>query len=432
MSADLPTARDAARRVLSAVLERGRPLDEAWAAALAPGAALIQLPERDRAFARLLIATALRRKGEIDAVLARCLAKPLPPKATRERTALRLGIVQLLHLGTPAHAAVGETVALVGEASPYRALVNAVLRRVAREQQSLVADIDAVRVNTPDWLWQRWCAEYGEAATRRLANQHMADPPLDITAKSDAAHWAGLLEANLLPSGTLRRPHAGGIEQLPGFAEGAWWVQDAAAALPARLLGDVAGKRVIDLCAAPGGKTAQLAAAGAEVTAVEKSAARAKRLDANLRRLQLQATVVVADATAWRPDAPVDAVLLDAPCSATGTVRRHPDVPHLKRPDDLLGLTGLQDALLTAATAMVRPGGILVYAVCSLEPQEGRDRIQSLLARESGWDRRPISGGEIGGYDAAISRDGDLRTLPGDAPDPGGWDGFYACRLQRR
>ncbi|WP_119420187.1 RsmB/NOP family class I SAM-dependent RNA methyltransferase [Desertibaculum subflavum] len=432
MTSDPPTARDAARRILSAVLERGRPLDEAWAAALAPDAPLTRLSERDRAFTRLLVATSLRRKGEIDAVLARCIAKPLPPKAGRERTALQLGVAQLLHLGTPAHAAVGETVALVGEASPYRALVNAVLRRVAREPQALVADLDAAHLNTPEWLWQRWCKEYGEAATRRIAAQHMADPPLDITAKENPGNWAEQLGAALLPTGTLRRPHAGAVEQLPGFAEGAWWVQDAAAALPARLLGDVSGKRVIDLCAAPGGKTAQLAAAGARVTAVEKSSARAQRLQGNLRRLKLEAEIVVGDATAWRPGDPADAVLLDAPCSATGTARRHPDVPHLKRPDDLVALTAFQDALLAAAGRMVRPGGMLVYAVCSLEPEEGRDRIAALLSRDGAWARLPLAAAEIGGHSNAISAEGDLRTLPGDAPDPGGWDGFYAARLQRR
>lgn len=432
MTADLPTARDAARRILSAVLERGRPLDEAWAAALAPGAPLTHLSDRDRAFARLLAATALRRAGEIDAVLARCLAKPLPPKAGRERTALRLGVTQLMHLGTPAHAAVGETVALVGDASPYRALVNAVLRRVAREQQSLADGVDAAHLNTPEWLWQRWCKEYGEAATRRMAAQHMADPPLDITVRSDASLWAERLRASILPTGTLRRPHAGAIEQLPGFSEGAWWVQDAAAALPARLLGEVNGKRVIDLCAAPGGKTAQLAAAGAVVTAVEKSPARARRLEGNLRRLGLDAEIVVADACGWRPAAPADAVLLDAPCSATGTARRHPDVPHLKRPDDLVGLTAMQDALLAAAADMVQTDGTLVYAVCSLEPEEGPDRIRALLARDGAWDRQPLAAAEIGGCAEAISAEGDLRTLPGDAPDPRGWDGFYACRLRRR
>lgn len=432
MATDLPTARDAARRILSAVLERGRPLDEAWAAALAPGAPLTHLAERDRAFARLLVATTLRRKGEIDAVLARCLAKPLPPKAARERTALRLGVAQLLHLGTPAHAAVGETVALVGDESPYRALVNAVLRRVAREHPALVAELDAPRLDTPDWLWQRWCNEYGEAATRRMAAQHLADPPLDITAKENAAAWAERLGATMLATGTLRRPLAGAVEQLPGFAEGAWWVQDAAAALPARLLGDVGRQQVIDLCAAPGGKTAQLVSAGARVTAVEKSPTRARRLKGNLERLHLEAEIVIADATAWRPAQPADAVLLDAPCSATGTIRRHPDIPHLKRPDDLVGLAAVQDSLLAAASAMVRPGGLLVYAVCSLEPEEGRDRIGALLAREADWARVPVEPAEIGGYAAAITTEGDLRTLPGDAPDPGGWDGFYACRLQRR
>lgn len=432
MTADRPTARDAARRLLSAVLERGRPLDEAWSAALAPDGALTRLPERDRAFTRLLAATVLRRKGEIDAVLERCLAKPLPGKATRERTALRLGIAQLVHLGTPAHAAVGETVALVGEASPYRALVNAVLRRVAREATTLTADLDAARLNTPHWLWQRWCAAYGEAAARRIAAQHMADPPLDITAKAEPEIWADRLGATLLPTSTLRRAHAGAVEQLPGFAEGAWWVQDAAAAIPARLLGDIAGKRVIDLCAAPGGKTAQLAAARARVTAVEKSPSRARRLEANLRRLGLEAQIVVADATVWRPDQAADAVLLDAPCSATGTARRHPDVPHLKRPDDLIGLTAIQDALLAAAGAMIQPGGTLVYAVCSLEPEEGRERVAAFLSREPKWERVPVIAAEVGGFAPAVSTEGDLRTLPGEAPDPGGWDGFYACRLRRR
>jgi 16S rRNA (cytosine967-C5)-methyltransferase len=260
----------------------------------------------------------------------------------------------------------------------------------------------------------------------------MADPPLDITAKVDPAAWAAPLGAALLPTGTLRRMHAGAVEQLPGFVEGAWWVQDAAAALPARLFGDVAGKRVIDLCAAPGGKTAQLAAAGAKVTAVEKSPSRARRLEANLRRLGLAAQVAVADATVWRPDQAADAVLLDAPCSATGTARRHPDVPHLKRPDDLVSLTAIQDALLTAAGAMVQPGGILVYTVCSLEPEEGRERIAAFLSREPSWERVPVVAAEVGGFAPAISAEGDLRTLPGEAPDPGGWDGFYACRLRRR
>lgn len=433
MSAPRPVnARETARRILSAVLERGRPMDESWAAALNPGGGLDKLEERDRAFTRRLVATTLRRKGEIDAVVAKCLERPLPVVATRERSALRLGAAQLLFLDTPAHAAVGETVAVVGADSRYRGLVNAVLRRIDRDRAKLMQGLDADRLNTPDWLWQRWTAAYGEAATRRIATIHRAEPPLDITTKGDPAAWVEPLEAHRLPTGTLRRALGGPIHLLPGYAEGEWWVQDAAAALPAHLLGEVAGQRVIDLCAAPGGKTAALAAAGAIVTAVEKSATRAERLQANLKRLDLKAEIVVADAATWRPDGPADAVLLDAPCSATGTARRHPDVPHLKRPDDLISLGTIQDELLAAATEMLRPGGRLVYATCSLEAEEGSERIATFLGKGAPFDRRPVGAEEIGGFAAALTPEGDLRTLPGDAPDPQGWDGFYACRLIRR
>ncbi len=425
-------AREAARRILSAVLERGRPLDESWSAALAPGGGLDVLQERDRAFARHLVATALRRKGEIDAVLAKCLERPLPVSASRERSALRLGAAQLLFLDTPAHAAVGETVAVVAGNSRYRGLVNAVLRRIDRDREALTRDLDPDRLNTPDWLWRRWTGRYGEEATRRIAAIHRAEPPLDITVKGDPAAWAGPLEAHLLPTGTLRRSLGGPVGQLPGYAEGAWWVQDAAAALPARLLGDVAGRSVVDLCAAPGGKTAALAAAGARVTAVEKSSARAARLRENLDRLRLRAEIAVTDAAGWQPPEPADAVLLDAPCSATGTARRHPDVPHLKRPDDIAGLTAIQDRLLTAAAGMLRPGGTLIYATCSLEPEEGEERIAAFLAAGAPFDRRPVTADELGGFGAPVTPEGDLRTLPGDAPDPQGWDGFFACRLIRR
>lgn len=433
MSAPRPVnARETARRILSAVLERGRPLDEAWAAALNPGGGLDALEERDRGFTRLLVATALRRKGEIDAVVARCLDKPLPAAASRERSALRLGAAQLLFLDTPAHAAVGETVAVVGAGSRYRGLVNAVLRRIDRERAKLTEGLDADRLNIPDWLWKRWTAAYGEAATRRIAAVHRTEPPLDITCKGDPAAWAEALEARLLPTGTLRRASGGPVHLLPGYAEGNWWVQDAAAALPARLLGDVAGLRVIDLCAAPGGKTAALVAAGAVVVAVEKSPARAERLRANMQRLNLPAEVIVADAVEWQPASEADAVLLDAPCSATGTARRHPDVPHLKRPDDITGLRTIQNRLLAAATTMLRPGGRLVFATCSLEPEEGPECIGTFLAGGAPFDRIPITAAEIGGFAQALTPEGDLRTLPGDAPDPQGWDGFYASRLIKR
>jgi 16S rRNA (cytosine967-C5)-methyltransferase len=244
--------------------------------------------------------------------------------------------------------------------------------------------------------------------------------------------WCDRLGATLLPTGSLRLPLDGLIESLPGFAEGAWWVQDAAAALPARLLGDVAAKRVIDLCAAPGGKTAQLVQAGAEVTAVDRSPARNKRLHENLARLDLAAQIVVADAAEWTHDA-FDAVLLDAPCTATGTIRRHPDIAWLKQEQDITTLTALQDRLLRRATSLLKPGGTLVYCTCSLEPEEGELAIARLLAGESALRRAPIMGSEVAGRAELITPAGDLRTLPCHLPhaDPrmAGMDGFFAARL---
>ena len=423
--------RSIALRLLGAVLRDGRPLDEA----LDEQKGLAGLEARDRAFARLLVATTLRRLGQIDALIAHCLDRPLKARAAHVRDLLRLGVCQLVFLGTPAHAAVSTSVALAGRLRPggYKGLVNAVLRRLAREGQALAATQDAARLNTPDWLWASWSAAYGERTTRAIAEAHLADPPLDLSVKRDAGAWAGRLGARLLPTGGLRLPPGtGDIARLPGYDEGAWWVQDAAAALPARLLGEVAGRRVLDLCAAPGGKTAQLAAAGAEVTAVERSEARLGRLRDNLARLGLAAATVTADAAEWRPPAPAEAVLLDAPCSTTGTLRRHPDIAHLKGPTQLAALTSLQDRLLAAALAMVKPGGLLVYAVCSLQPEEGPARIAALLAGGAPTTRVPVAPGELDGLEELVTPEGDLRTLPCHLAEAGGMDGFYACRLRRR
>ena len=324
---------------------------------------------------------------------------------------------------------------LAGRLRPggYKGLVNAVLRRLAREGQALAAGQDAARLNTPDWLWASWSAAYGAETTRAIAEAHLADPPLDLSVKRDAEAWAERLGARVLPTGALRLPPGtGDVARLPGYDDGAWWVQDAAAALPARLLGEVAGRRVLDLCAAPGGKTAQLAAAGAEVTAVERSEARLGRLRDNLARLGLAAATVTADAAEWRPPAPAEAVLLDAPCSATGTLRRHPDIAHLKGPEQLSALTALQDRLLAAALGMVAPGGLLVYAVCSLQPEEGPQRIAALLSGGAPAARIPVEPGELDGLEELVTPEGDLRTLPCQLAEAGGMDGFYTCRLRRR
>ena len=423
-------ARRAALELLREVLGRRRPLDDA----LAGHEGLAALESRDRAFARLLVTTCLRRLGQIDALLAQHLSKPLAARDAAVHDVLRLGAAQLVFLETPAHAAVHQGVALA-EAAGFRrlkALVNAVLRRIAENGTALAGRQDAARLNTPDWLWHSWVACYGEDVCRAIAEAHLAEPPLDLTAPLDGARWAALLGADMLPTGTLRRTAGGAVGELPGYGEGAWWVQDAAASLPARLLGDIAGRPVLDLCAAPGGKTAQLAAAGARVTAVDRSATRLKRVKDNLKRLKLTAETIAADAAAWRPRAPVPFILLDAPCSTTGAIRRHPDVPHLKSPQDVVRLTEVQDRLIVAAAGMLATGGVLVYCVCSLEPEEGPERIAALLATGAPFERLPIRPSEVGGLAELVSADGDLRTLPCHLPDMGGMDGFYAARLVRR
>lgn len=422
------SARAVAFELLGEVLQRRHGLDEA----LERHRGFARLEPRDRGFTRLVTATVLRRLGQIDAAIAVCLDKPLTPKAKAIQDILRIGASQLLFLGTPPHAAVAETVDLAtGRLDSYRGLINAVLRRLAREGKDLVAAQDAARLNTPDWLWQSWTAAYGETQTRAITAIHEQEPPLDIAVKADPEHWAAQLDAEILPTGTLRRSAGGAIPDLPGFNEGAWWIQDAAAALPVRLLGDVRGAAVLDLCAAPGGKTAQLAAAGAKITAVDRSATRLSRVEQNLRRLGLTAELVAADAAEWRPPAPSEFILLDAPCSATGTIRRHPDVSWLKTSEDLGRLVPAQDRLLDAAVASLAPGGTLVYCVCSLQPEEGPERIAALLGRHPALARSPITSAEVGDLPELITTAGDLRARPDHLGKRGGMDGFYAARLRR-
>ncbi len=423
-------ARRAAFELLRAVLRRGEALEDA----LAANPRLAKLAARDRAFARHLVATVLRRLGQIDAAVNACLDRPLKGKLAAVHDLLRLGAAQLLFLETPAHAAVGETVGLATgvRVGAHKGLLNAVLRRLAREGATLLADQDAARLNTPDWLWRRWTATHGEATARAIAGQHLQEPPLDLTVLADRAAWAGRLDAAVLPTGSLRLPPGtGDIRRLPGYDEGAWWVQDTAASLPARLLGDIRDRTVFDLCAAPGGKTAQLAAAGAKVLAVDRSASRLDQLTENLNRLSLAAATAVADIRDWTPPAAPEAILLDAPCTATGTIRRHPDIPHLKRPEDVPFMADLQAALLEAAAAMLAPGGTLVYAVCSLEPEEGPERVAALLSARDDLARVPVTPAEIGGLEEAITAAGELRTLACHLAGAGGMDGFYACRLRK-
>ena len=429
MDATPLASRRAALDVLVACLDKGQPLDDA----LSRHQGFAGLDPRDRAFVRLLLATTLRRLGEIEEVLAGLVERPLGGANAAGRQILRLGAAQLLFLGTPPHAAVDTSVRLAEDARlPHlKGLINAVLRRISRDGSALMGDRDPAHLNTPQWLWESWADAYGEAETRAIAAAHLIEAPLDLTPRSNADFWAGQLEAEKLPTGTLRRFGGGAITELPGFAEGAWWVQDAAATLPARLLGDIAGKSVADLCAAPGGKTMQLCAAGATVTAVDISARRMTRLGDNLARAGLTAELVTADASKWTPDRTFDALLLDAPCSGTGTLRRHPDIAWLKDEEDVDRLTLTQDRLLLRAAELLKPGGMLVYAVCSLQEDEGPARFKALLGRDKRLRRVPVEPVELPGLEAAITRDGDVRTLPSMWPDRGGLDGFFIGRAVR-
>jgi len=432
-------ARRIAADILDGVLHKHRTLDDQLDGSGAhPG--LKTLPDRDRALMRRLVATILRRLGTLGHVLSRLLDRGMPTDAPRAQSALLIGAAQILWMDVPDHAAVDLSVRLVQSdrrAAKYAGLANAVLRRCAREGEGLIAEVKGEMLDLPPWLVKRWIAHYGEATAQEMAGALGHEPSLDLTVKAEPAQWASRLHGMWLPTGSVRTLLQGSVTMLPGFAEGQWWVQDAAAALPARLLGDVAGKTILDLCAAPGGKTAQLALAGAEVIAIDRSPARMARLRDNLTRLSLQAAGVVADASEWQStrQGGFDGILLDAPCTSTGTIRRHPDVAWLRQENDIAQLVSLQKRLLQKAVSLLKPGGTLVYCTCSLEPEEGEAAIAELLAAEPALRRIPIEPSEVGGLAELISRDGDLRTLPSHLPhaDPrfAGLDGFYAARLVR-
>lgn len=426
--------RRVAADILEAVLHKHRALDEQLDGAAAhPGLKL--LADRDRALMRRLVATVLRRLGTLNQIVSRLLDRGLPADASRTESALLIGAAQILWLDVPDHAAVDLSVRLVQadrRAAHHAGLVNAVLRRCAREGKQIERELSPGLHDVPPWLLARWRAHYGDDGAAAIARAIAVEPPLDLTVKSDGESWASRLHGELLPTGTVRTLLQGSVTLLPGFGEGDWWVQDAAAALPARLFGDIAGKSVADLCAAPGGKTAQLAQAGARVTAVDRSPARLRRLRGNLERLRLEAEIVAADAAEWR-GGPFDAILVDAPCTATGTIRRHPDIAWLKQESDIAPLVGLQRRLAANAAAMLKAGGTLVYCTCSLEPEEGEQAIAELLAADSSLRRAPVAPGEVGGLSELVNADGDLRTLPSHLPhaDPrlGGLDGFFVARL---
>ncbi len=409
--------RAAALRLLQAALARRGGLDDALGAG-----PLLALSAQDRGFARAVAMAALRRLGPIDRVLdARLRKEPAEPV----RDLLRLGLAQAFWLDTPDFAAVDTTVALAP--APFRGLVNAVMRGALRDGPPA----DDPRDLAPPWLLSRWTAAYGEADALAIAAQIAIEPAADLSLRdgSDTAALAEALDGEALPGGSLRLRRRGDVAEWPGYAEGRWWVQDAAAAIPARLLAVRPGETALDLCAAPGGKTLQLAAAGAQVTAVDKSEGRLKRVRAGLDRTGLSAETVVADAATWKDARAFDAVLLDAPCSSTGTFRRHPDVLWNARPGDIAALAGVQRQLLASAAARVRPGGRLVYSVCSLEPEEGEAQVRAFLARHPAFALDPITPGEGGAPAASLAAEGWLRILPHHLS--GGLDGFFIARFRR-
>jgi 16S rRNA (cytosine967-C5)-methyltransferase len=377
-------ARRIAADILDGVLHKHRTLDDQLDGAGAhPG--LKALADRDRALMRRLVATILRRLGTLGHVLSRLLDRGIPTDAPRAQSALLIGAAQILWMDVPDHAAVDLSVRLVQSdrrAAKYAGLVNAVLRRCAREGQPLIDEVKAQTLDIPPWLLARWTAAYGEATARAMALAIGHEPSLDITVKADGPQWATRLHGETLPTGTVRTLLQGSVTMLPGFTEGQWWV----------------------------------------------------RLRDNLARLDLHAVDVVTDAAEWPGNGEgFDGVLVDAPCTSTGTIRRHPDVAWLRQEVDIAPLAALQQRLLQKAVALLKPGGTLVYCTCSLEPEEGEAAVAALLAASSDVRRVPIEAGEVAGLGEIITADGDLRTLPCHLPHDdarlGGMDGFYAARL---
>ncbi|MBR1777455.1 MAG: RsmB/NOP family class I SAM-dependent RNA methyltransferase [Alphaproteobacteria bacterium] len=435
-SPDLLT-RHLAVEIFDAVIRNGKGLEEEYACRIERFEKKQPLETRDRTFIRLLVTVMLRRLGQIDNIISHFLKKPLPDHASYVQDILRISTVQLVFLDTPAHAAVSTGVSLVKSDRKYfgfAGLTNAVLRRIAKEGKAIHEQQNEAELNIPVWLFDKWVKEYGLTTAKKIAAAGLKEAPLDFSVKSDPEIWAQKLEAVLMPTGSLRREKQASVPQLPGYEEGAWWIQDLSAAVPAQLFHGLKGKRAIDICAAPGGKTAQMILAGAQVTAVDVSEKRIKRLKENLDRLGISAETVCDDIQQWweknhQTIPKFDAVLLDAPCSATGTLRRHPDVIRHRTPQDIVRLSTTQKQLLKTAVQMMADGAELIYCVCSVLPEEGRliinDAVQSGLV-----ERITLNSTEI--PQEMITKDGDMLILPFFYEENGGCDGFYASRLRKK
>jgi 16S rRNA (cytosine967-C5)-methyltransferase len=430
-------ARQVAAKMLGAVIDRKTSVD----GLLNPdngNPAFRSLSAADQGLVRAIVLTTLRRLVLIEGILGRLLEKPLPEGARALHHSLVTAAAQILFMDIPDHAAVDLAVEQASRdprSRRFANLTNAILRRMSREKDALLESAEQATDNAPQWFAERLRAVYGAQQARAILAMHALEPALDLTVKQDPQGWAEKLGGKVMPTGSVRLLSSDtAVPDLPGYGEGAWWVQDAAASLPARLFGDLAGKRVADLCAAPGGKTAQLIAQGAKVTTFDLSASRLKRLSANLARLGYEADLVEGDFQKVAEEQAYDAVLLDAPCSSTGTVRRHPDVPWTKGPEDIAKLAALQETMLRRAVALVRPGGTIVFSNCSLDPMEGEEVVARIL-RDMPVKRVPIDRADLPGLEELVNAEGDLRSTPAmladaQAPHLGGLDGFYAAVLR--
>lgn len=432
-------AREGALRLVHQVLSEKQLLVDAYRHEITDGP-LRRLQGNDRAFARRIAITVLQHLGEIDQILSQFLERGIPKKSGPLRNILRIGVAELLFLDIPAHAVVDSAVSHYRTWRKYagfKGLTNAVLRRISREGAERLADIDAAQANLPDWLYGKWNQAYGPDALAAMITCHQQpSTPLDLTLKAGQdkealAHWAERLSGTITPTGSLRLASHDRVDLLEGYDEGAWWVQDAAASLPARLLGDVTGKKVLDLCAAPGGKTMQLAAAGAKVTAVDMSRKRLDRVAENLERIDLNAELIKGDALKFKSEEQWPAILLDAPCSATGTMRRHPELVHQRKPEDIAHFSTLQAKMLDKCANLLAPNGLLIFCTCSLQPEEGPNLIGDFLMRNPDFTIEPVQAEEISGQEAFIQPDGSLRTRPDQWREIGGLDGFFAIRFRK-
>ena len=405
-----------------------------------------ELNEADKSLARAIVTSALRHRGEIDFALSKVLDRKPPKKARQLVHTLHVAAAQILFLDVPDSASVDLAVTALRNdkrSTRFAGMANAVLRRLSREKSTILAGNDqkeAALLNMAPWLAKRIRKDFGRERLEAIAVQHMLPPVIDLTVKADPQEWAENLQGRNLFGNTIRTRLEGKVETWPGYEQGAWWVQDAAASLPAHLFGEIKGKTALDLCAAPGGKTAQLVAMGADVTALEMSEPRLERLRGNLQRLQLKANCIQEDMMQWEPEEAFDLVLLDAPCSSTGTIRRHPDVQWSKSPEVIAELAQLQYDMVARAAQFVKPGGTLIFSNCSLDRQEGEDIFARIIGSDIGLESDPIHPHECFDLKEIVNRQGAIRTLPchlQDAngvqadPEMTGLDGFFCARFTR-